>query len=355
MPYTPQTWHDLPATDTPINADRLGVIETGIQNATATAEAALDAGGVAYDPTTSAGFQEENGLVEGMPVLQAIAGNTVDDALGYLNRFVYKSDHDWYLLGQRDSLRRVYPLVGSAPSTATGEQIPGIAPLGASRTVPVANLATGTPDGTKFLRDDGTWVTPSAAAARTWGYEPADNNLRAANFDPATIANTNTLLTASTCYAFKVFLKATTYTNYVVNVQTVGATLAANLYAFSLHNCDATGTLVTGSGTADAASVWTTAGSRSIALGTPFVNATPGYFYILVQVGTATTQPKVTTGAAHALANVGLANGTNVAPNAATAPRVGNPTNSFTGLTPPATTGNIADGANSLTFFVGLS
>jgi len=29
--YTPQTWHDLPATDTPIDATRLAVIESGIQ------------------------------------------------------------------------------------------------------------------------------------------------------------------------------------------------------------------------------------------------------------------------------------------------------------------------------------
>lgn len=28
--YTPQTWHDLPATDTPISAARLGVLETGL-------------------------------------------------------------------------------------------------------------------------------------------------------------------------------------------------------------------------------------------------------------------------------------------------------------------------------------
>lgn len=41
MPYTPQTWADLPATTTPISAARLGVIESGIQSGTATAEAAV--------------------------------------------------------------------------------------------------------------------------------------------------------------------------------------------------------------------------------------------------------------------------------------------------------------------------
>lgn len=39
MPYTPQTWTDG-STATPLSAARLGVIETGIQTAQATAEAA---------------------------------------------------------------------------------------------------------------------------------------------------------------------------------------------------------------------------------------------------------------------------------------------------------------------------
>ena len=40
----------------------------------------------------------------------------------------------------------------------------GYAPLNASSRVPIANLASGTPDGTKFIRDDGTLVTPSGGS-----------------------------------------------------------------------------------------------------------------------------------------------------------------------------------------------
>lgn len=48
MTYAPQTWHDLPTTDTPIIAARLGYMENGIAAATAAAAAAqatADAGG----------------------------------------------------------------------------------------------------------------------------------------------------------------------------------------------------------------------------------------------------------------------------------------------------------------------
>ena len=39
----------------------------------------------------------------------------------------------------------------------------GYAPLNASSLVPIVNLGTGDPDGTKFLRDDGVFVTPPSA------------------------------------------------------------------------------------------------------------------------------------------------------------------------------------------------
>ena len=42
----------------------------------------------------------------------------------------------------------------------------GYAPL-VSSLVPIANLGTGTPDGTKFLRDDGVFITPAAATGIT--------------------------------------------------------------------------------------------------------------------------------------------------------------------------------------------
>ena len=43
MAYTPQTWHDAPATDTPISSERLDVMEAGIADAAADADAAVTA------------------------------------------------------------------------------------------------------------------------------------------------------------------------------------------------------------------------------------------------------------------------------------------------------------------------
>lgn len=65
MPYIPQTWHDLPTTDTPITATRMGVMETGIQTgasnvltptATKTSAYTAVAGDLVICDTTSGGF-----------------------------------------------------------------------------------------------------------------------------------------------------------------------------------------------------------------------------------------------------------------------------------------------------------
>lgn len=54
------------------------------------------------------------------------------------------------------------------PATQKGAAS-GVAPLNASSRVPVANLASGTPDGTKFVRDDGTLATPSGGSSTASG------------------------------------------------------------------------------------------------------------------------------------------------------------------------------------------
>lgn len=62
------------------------------------------------------------------------------------------------LAGKEDSL-------GFTPEDSANKGVAnGYAPLNVSSLVPIANLGTGTPDGTKFLRDDGVFVVPSVDA-----------------------------------------------------------------------------------------------------------------------------------------------------------------------------------------------
>src|SRR5204862_3565363 len=119
-----------------------------------------------------------------------------------------------------------------------------------------------TPDGTKYLRGDSTWATVSSGVAtRTWAKDPADHNLKSMVDTPGLFQNTAPLLAASTLYLMRVWLQAgIAVTNYLTHCQTLATSPAANLYSFALFRTDATGTLVAGSGSADASSVWLTTG-----------------------------------------------------------------------------------------------
>lgn len=57
--------------------------------------------------------------------------------------------------------------ITGAEQTSNKGAANGYAPLNASSRVPVANLGSGTPDGSKFLRDDGAFVAPSATLTTT--------------------------------------------------------------------------------------------------------------------------------------------------------------------------------------------
>lgn len=318
-----------------------------VTSVTAGSAPSSTAAGISYDATTSTGGDANT------PMIPAY---DLQSAIDWLNRDVTDRDQQTYIAAIRDAMRLVYALAGAAPQVTTEGTVPGFAPLNSNRIVPIANLATGTPNGSKFIRDDGTLATPTASAARTWNRDFSDNNLKTApNIQFGVGSTPSILLAASTHYLIRVPVRGgQTYSTIVVDVQTVGSTLAANLYGFCLFNTDATGTLITGTGTADAASVWTgSTGTGSINLGTSYTPGSDGYVLIGCQTGTATTQPKVWT-APHLMANLNLAQGTNVAPSASNCPLFGTATNSWSGLTPPSTCGNVIEGASTIPFFVGL-
>lgn len=244
---------------------------------------------------------------------------------------------------------------GGAPSGSAGGSLGGTYPnptlasqaamtvLGNNTTSSAAPSALTAAQTNTVLRTSGDWRV-------------GDNGpLLGSVSDPVQFGvNTNTLLAASTTYANKIWLNPGTYTNYAVYCQTVGATLTATTFCFYITNADATGTLVANTGSADASAVWLSTGVQTIALGTPLVitSSTQGYYFINTRIGAGTTMPKTATGVT-LLCNAGCTVGSS-APNAAGVPRFGVAANAPTGITPPATSGNITT-TNSLPFWVGLT
>jgi hypothetical protein len=69
-------------------------------------------------------------------------------------------------------------------------------------TIPISNLGTGTPDGTKFLRDDGAFVTPAGGGTPTlteveidFGTKPVNN--KTFTITDAGVSNTNKIIVFS--------------------------------------------------------------------------------------------------------------------------------------------------------------
>lgn len=117
------------------------------------------------------------------------------------------------------------------PATAKGAAN-GVATLGASSRVPVAQLGSGTPDGTKFLRDDGTFAVPTAVAVTA-----TDDALVCPGGDPF-LQTTPSAVTANAIRA--------------VRVRVLKTGTLRDLYVY----CGATGGNVKGS-------IWSTAGTRA--------------------------------------------------------------------------------------------
>lgn len=114
----------------------LGIGTTSIQNALSIKSTAV-IGSATYTSTTA----PSNGLlVEGNVGLGSLAPGTKLDVSGTVRATTFS---------------------GSAASLTS------IPAANISGVIPIANLATGTPDGTKFIRDDGTLITPAGVSQWT--------------------------------------------------------------------------------------------------------------------------------------------------------------------------------------------
>lgn len=109
----------------------------------------------------------------------------------------------------------------------------------------------------------------------TIGFQPSDHSLKAWSFDPSGSIG-GAASTAGVLYAIKVPLRqAETITAIIHNVTTAGATLTAGQNLIGLYNN--AGTLVAQTG--DQSGNWTSIGTKTANLTTPYV-ATAGYYFV---------------------------------------------------------------------------
>jgi len=89
--------------------------------------------------------------------LQAPNAAMVSDGSGIIVSSVTTADEIGFVNGVTSAIQ---PQIDAKEDSANKGVANGYAPLNASSLVPIANLGTGTPDGTQFLRDDGTLAVP---------------------------------------------------------------------------------------------------------------------------------------------------------------------------------------------------
>ena len=112
--------------------------------------------------------------------------------------------------------------LGSAAVVNAGTASGEVPVLGAGGVLPVARLATGTPDGSKFVRDDGTLATPASGSG--W----AGFKIRSGRWRPMFVgANNQHTLVKDQEIVIGLLLAPQTFTGIGVSVGTAGTESAA--------------------------------------------------------------------------------------------------------------------------------
>lgn len=174
----------------------------------------------------------------------------------------------------------------------------GYAGLGAGGLVPIAQLASGTPNGTKFVRDDGTLALPSAGSAILNELLPADIGYKAWSFDPA-MATLAGGMVAGKLNACRVKLDAQqTITGAEIYVTSAGVTLTASQCWLAV--VDASGNQQGLS--ADLSGVLNSTGQKTIPFAGGAVVLAAGVYYVLVLTN-GSTQPQLARGGGNSIVN----------------------------------------------------
>lgn len=150
MAYSKTTWVNdhAPA----LNAANLNHLESGVEAAAADADAAvksvIEGTGISVDAT-----DPEH------PVVSA-TGTGTGDVVGPASA---TDGRPALFDGTTGKLIKVGAALGTAAAVDTGTASGNVPLLSTGGRLPIARIASGTPDGTKFVRDDGTLVAPGGS------------------------------------------------------------------------------------------------------------------------------------------------------------------------------------------------
>jgi hypothetical protein len=139
--YTKQSWSNGEEGGTPLSAARLSHIEDGIEAAATTADSAVQPGDLA-DVATTGSYSD----LDDKPSIPDSPGDigAATAAQGALADSAVQPED-----------------LGTAALVDTGTTEGTVPLLNSSGRLDIARLASGTPDGTKYVRDDGTLAVPS--------------------------------------------------------------------------------------------------------------------------------------------------------------------------------------------------
>lgn len=147
--------------------------------------------------------------------------------------------------------------LGTAALLNTGTASGNIPVLGASGTLPIARLATGTPDGTKFVRDDGALAVPSSYVPAA--PPPAFHGMTAWTFDPL-FATGNPALTLGKIILWRIPLPTSTISNIYMHLVTSPASPTAGQCFAGIYDASGTRLAVT----ADQSTAWGSTGFQKM-------------------------------------------------------------------------------------------
>lgn len=176
--------------------------------------------------------------------------------------------------------------LGTAATVNTGTASGNVPLLSTGGVLPIARLATGTPDGTKFVRDDGTLATPAGGGGATAVMPPATSAGSGILTGYAPWASSSTMTPNIGRVHFWAFVieRSVKLVRHTISVTTAQASTTVRIGIYASNSSDQP----SGNPLYDASIDTSTTGFKAT---TPNITLSPGIYYtaLLVPSGTGTS------------------------------------------------------------------